>query len=443
MITVHTIDTKQYVATVTTEATVKDQASDLLLAKASEAGQVAFVAIGSETTISDDKAVVVPASFKGALGGEMSTAGGDAADLAHLSGAGTYTGNNTHAGVETFNGPVVMNGEVVSAALERERCIDRLFSSFALPYWVGANSSQRYGSTGFRVNLDASKAPKCISAGVWGWYWSGHFVAQFGFYRNANAIIELSNCMFLDFKAPPAESHAYCQTLKRNGNAAGTYLSVQLDFAAKKVRIKYNPLDKDDPSPGQIAIYEFPMPAGLTDSYMARLCYFYESTRFCLFYLTSDGQINLLCALPAKNNYLIHDISVLFHTSCIVDSSAVHVDNKRLIEELRNPPASYNPAIWQRTCTSAPVQGLKLPPEGGSASLSFLQEAGTSWEVVMKPDWLQADSESWSNGATAHFSADATAESRSGRLVLGSIGNHAVTGTKAYENILVSQTVEA
>lgn len=75
MKTVKTIANQYYVATVSGEATVRDAASGLVLASAAEEGQVAFVAVGSETTVTDENAVVVPASFNGASAGSAAAGG--------------------------------------------------------------------------------------------------------------------------------------------------------------------------------------------------------------------------------------------------------------------------------------------------------------------------------------------------------------------------------
>lgn len=77
MITIQTIGTQQYVATVTTEATVTDKATGLVLATATKAGQISFVALGPETTITDNRAVVVQASFNCASLGSASGGGED------------------------------------------------------------------------------------------------------------------------------------------------------------------------------------------------------------------------------------------------------------------------------------------------------------------------------------------------------------------------------
>ncbi len=66
MKTFQTINHRYYVATVTEKATVTDKATGLVLAKTDEEGQVAFLALGVETNVSDNNAVVVPAPFNGA-----------------------------------------------------------------------------------------------------------------------------------------------------------------------------------------------------------------------------------------------------------------------------------------------------------------------------------------------------------------------------------------
>lgn len=75
MKSIQTIDKRPYVATVTGETTVSDKASGLVLAKTNGPGQVTFFAIGEETVLSDDRAVVMPASFKGAPAGSCAVGG--------------------------------------------------------------------------------------------------------------------------------------------------------------------------------------------------------------------------------------------------------------------------------------------------------------------------------------------------------------------------------
>ncbi len=76
MNTFQTIENSCYVATVTGEATITDKASGLVLAQTSEAGQTPFLALGRETVVSDSRAVVIPAPFKGISPGTSSGKGG-------------------------------------------------------------------------------------------------------------------------------------------------------------------------------------------------------------------------------------------------------------------------------------------------------------------------------------------------------------------------------
>lgn len=123
MKTFKTIDNRPYVATVTAEATVTDKSTGLVLAKATEAGQITFLAIGEKTDISDDRAVVVPASFNGASAGSASGGGVSEKKVIELVAeqSNAYAGNNTHTGVETFNGPVVFNATVLSSGYDVTR----------------------------------------------------------------------------------------------------------------------------------------------------------------------------------------------------------------------------------------------------------------------------------------------------------------------------------
>lgn len=109
MKTIITSVNQHYVATLTQGATLMDKASGLLLASFPDAGQVGFVALGTETLVTDDQALVVPASFgtyfPGSSSSEVSFAG-----LALTAAPNSFTGNNVHGGIETFNGPVVLNG---------------------------------------------------------------------------------------------------------------------------------------------------------------------------------------------------------------------------------------------------------------------------------------------------------------------------------------------
>lgn len=84
MKTFQTIDNRPYVATVTAEATVTDKKSGLVLAKATEPGQITFLAIGETTLVSDDHAVVVPASFSLASAGSAAAGGVNDARVAEL-----------------------------------------------------------------------------------------------------------------------------------------------------------------------------------------------------------------------------------------------------------------------------------------------------------------------------------------------------------------------
>lgn len=79
MKSIRTIVNRFYVATVTEAASITDAATGHALARTDKAAQVAFLAIGSRTDISDDEAVVVPAHCKtasfGASAGSSSPPG--------------------------------------------------------------------------------------------------------------------------------------------------------------------------------------------------------------------------------------------------------------------------------------------------------------------------------------------------------------------------------
>lgn len=89
-----------------------------------------------------------------------------------------------------------------------------------------------------------------------------------------------------------------------------------------------------------------------------------------------------------------------------------------------------------------PLKGIELPSKGGSASLTLNAAVGCGWTLVSKPDWLDVGAESWENGTGVTVSAGAAEETRHGSLILGTDGNHAVDGVKAYEKVVITKAAE-
>mgnify|MGYP000750816635 CR=1 FL=1 len=88
-----------------------------------------------------------------------------------------------------------------------------------------------------------------------------------------------------------------------------------------------------------------------------------------------------------------------------------------------------------------PVLICLLP--GEALSLTLNSGAGSAWTLVSKPDWLDAGAEHWENGAVVTVSAGAAEETRNGSLILATDGNHEAAGVKAYEKVVITQTVQA
>lgn len=168
MKTVKTSANQSYVATLTTGGTIKDTATDFLLTAVPGAGQVGFVALGPETTLSDDRALVVPITANNTAFGSFIGASSDTetyAGMAFTEAANSFSGNNTHAGVETFNGPVALNGttvkleEYVDSAIPTRKQM-RCAAQAAIYAWDGfVDSSYEPGKVASTATVSQAGAP--------------------------------------------------------------------------------------------------------------------------------------------------------------------------------------------------------------------------------------------------------------------------------------------
>ena len=342
--------------------------------------------------------------------------------------SGTYTGNNTHAGVETFNGAVVLNGPVTSDALETGRMLAKVTAM------------------GFNISRPADGRPVKVggTGNPWGWWSKDKVVVQINFVPDERAVFEVGSCTFADFTAPPEDHYAYAHTIRQTGNAAGIYISLQIDSALRKFRVKYHSrLSNSAVAPGVLSVYEWDMPEEFYNVKMARLIYAYRHQYLDVYYVTPSGELKLIAATPASQGYAITEAQLLFHGNSEIYSAIAHVEDNKLRDWLGKQPLPYSRSKWVERNSNAPLSGIDLPSAGGSSSLTLNSGAGSAWTLVSKPDWLDAGAEHWENGAVVTVSAGAAEETRNGSLILATDGNHEAAGVKAYEKVVITQTVQA
>lgn len=376
---------------------------------------------------------------------EERTAWNSAAAIPEASTA--YTGNNTHTGSEIFNGPVVLDGTVTSDALETERILAKVMACSCSSLITKFNSTvQQRGPMGFNIFKSADGKPiKIVGSGnPWGWWSTNKAVIQINFVPDERAIFEVGSCGFVDFTGPLDDHYAYAHTVHQTGNANGIYISLQVDAAMHKFRIKYHSsLPNFAAAPGVLSIYEWDMPKEFYNAKIARLIYVYRNNNLDVYYVTVSGELKLVAATPAAQGYAITEAQLLFHANSEIYSAVVHVEDNNFMKWLNNQPLPYSRFKWVERNSDAPLKGIELSPSGGTASLTLKDAVGCGWTLVSKPDWLDVDAENWENGAVVTVSAGATEETRHGSLILGTDGNHAVAGVKAYEKVVITQAVEA
>lgn len=359
-----------------------------------------------------------------------------------------YTGENTHDGAETFNGPVTMNGPVVSDALETEQMLAKVTSCSCIPFVRDFNTMVREGwPMGFNIIKPADGTPVLVRGGArnpWGWWSKDKIVMQVNFSVGNIAILEVGSCSFITPTKPLEDHYAYAHTITQTGNAGGINISIQIDGAMKKFRVKYHSnLPNFAVAPGVLSIYEWDMPQEFDNVKMTRIIYAYHGRNLDVYYITASGELRLIAATPATQGYAITEAEILFHGNTEVYSALVHVEDKKLMNWLDHQPLPYARSKWVERNSDAPLSGIELPAAGGSFSLTLNVEAGCKWTLVSKPDWLDVGTESWENGAVVTVSAGVAEETRHGSLILGTDGNHAVAGVKAYEKVVITQAVEA
>ncbi len=95
----------------------------------------------------------------------------------------------------------------------------------------------------------------------WGWWSKDKVVVQINFVPDERAVFEVGSCTFADFSSPPEDHYAYAHTIWQTGNAAGVYISLQIDGALRKFRVKYHSgLSNSAVAPGVLSVYEWDMP---------------------------------------------------------------------------------------------------------------------------------------------------------------------------------------
>ena len=361
--------------------------------------------------------------------------------------SGTYTGNNTHAGVETFNGAVVLNGPVTSDALETGRMLAKVTACSCIPLISAFNATvKQKGPMGFNISRPADGRPVKVggTGNPWGWWSKDKVVVQINFVPDERAVFEVGSCTFADFTAPPEDHYAYAHTIRQTGNAAGIYISLQIDSALRKFRVKYHSrLSNSAVAPGVLSVYEWDMPEEFYNVKMARLIYAYRHQYLDVYYVTPSGELKLIAATPASQGYAITEAQLLFHGNSEIYSAIAHVEDNKLRDWLGKQPLPYSRSKWVERNSNAPLSGIDLPSAGGSSSLTLNSGAGSAWTLVSKPDWLDAGAEHWENGAVVTVSAGAAEETRNGSLILATDGNHEAAGVKAYEKVVITQTVQA
>ncbi len=358
-----------------------------------------------------------------------------------------YTGDNTHEGCETFSGPVTMNGSVTSDSLETERMLAKVTSCSCIPLVSNFNATVKQGwPMGFNILKPADGTSVMVAGGErnpWRWWSKDKMVLQVNFVADSNAIFEVGSCSFIRFSNPTEDHYAYAHTVRQTGNAGGVNISLQIDGAMKKFRLKYHShLSNFAVAPGVMSIYEWDMPEEFYNIKMTRIIYAYHGRNLDVYYITASGELRLIAATPATQGYAITDAQMLFHGNTEVFSALVHVEDKKLMNWLDKQPLPYSRSKWVERNSDAPLMGVELPSEGGNSLLTLNAAVGCGWTLVSKPDWLDVGAESWENGAVVTVSAGAAEETRHGSLILATDGNHAVAGVKAYEKVVITQTVE-
>lgn len=375
---------------------------------------------------------------------EERTAWNSAAAIPEASTA--YTGDNTHAGIANLYGPVILNDAVSSPKLEEECVLSQIFGSSCTPFHHNfGNEIRQWGPMGFSIHRPSDGRPVRVyeEAAPQGWWSQESIAVQLNFTPSDN-IFEISSNHFKDITAPLEDNYAYAHTLKRPGNATGNYISIQIDCQMHKFRLKYHSKITDNiTAPGVLTIYEWDMPKEFYDVHMTRILYVFRRDTFDVFYVTSAGELKCLAATPGANIYAINFANMLAHTNCVIDSALLHVNNGPLMDLLNSRTPPYERSKWVERNSDAPLKGIELSPSGGIASLTLKAAVGCGWTLVSKPDWLDVGAENWKNGAVVTVSAGAAEETRHGSLILGTDGNHAVAGVKAYEKVVITQTVEA
>jgi len=255
--------------------------------------------------------------------------------------SGTYTGNNTHAGVETFNGAVVLNGPVTSDALETGRMLAKVTACSCIPLISAFNATvKQKGPMGFNISRPADGRPVKVggTGNPWGWWSKDKVVVQINFVPDERAVFEVGSCTFADFTAPPEDHYAYAHTIRQTGNAAGIYISLQIDSALRKFRVKYHSrLSNSAVAPGVLSVYEWDMPEEFYNVKMARLIYAYRHQYLDVYYVTPSGELKLIAATPASQGYAITEAQLLFHGNSEIYSAIAHVEDNKLRDWLGFP----------------------------------------------------------------------------------------------------------
>lgn len=335
---------------------------------------------------------------------------------------------------------------VTPDALETERMLAKVTACSCIPLISTFNATvKQKGPMGFNISRSADGKPVKVggTGNPWGWWSKDKVVVQLNFVPDERAVFEVGSCTFADFSSPPEDHYAYAHTIRQTGNAAGVYISLQIDGALRKFRLKYHSrLSNSAVAPGVLGIYEWDMPEEFYNVKMARLIYTYRHQYLDVYYVTPSGELKLITATPASQGYAITEAQLLFHGNSEIYSAIAHVEDNKLRDWLGKQPLPYSRSKWIERNSNAPLSGIDLPSAGGSFSLTLNSAAGSAWTLVSKPDWLDAGAERWENGAVVTVSARAAQETRHGSLILATDGNHAVAGVKAYEKVVITQTVQ-
>ncbi|MCD8064688.1 hypothetical protein [Akkermansia sp.] len=359
-----------------------------------------------------------------------------------------FTGDNTHAGTETFNGPVLLKGSVTSDDLRSARLISRLMTPTVFPLCPSYSKYViQWGPMGFLVRLPSSKSP-VIAGGIekppMGWWSQDVFVIQVNLEPRDTYVFELSSCRFVSFSEPPEDGYAFAHTLHRPSNTIGSYVSIQVDCKMRKFRLKYHHSAEDySVAQGVLSIYEWDMPEDFFNLRMARVFYVFRRDSFDVYYINTSGELKCLAVTPGSNGYAINFAQMLFYEDADVYSAFLHVGDTELMDWLNSQEPPYSRSKWCERNSDAPSNGIVLPSSGGQSSFTLNSSAGCAWILESCPDWLETGTTSWENGGTVSVSAASTDVTRRGVLILVSQGNHGVADVKAYEKIVITQTIES